>query len=335
MTLQPKEAPQTISLAMAPPDGWELEPSDNRWPKLVPKEESLCERMYGIGDPEVLSKPCVSIIGARRGTPYGIAVAKLAGRIAAENGLVVVSGGALGCDSAAARAALSVGGKTVFVAGCGADQIYPKSSRDIYGAAKERGCVISVCPWGTAPLPWTFRKRNPIIAALSKVLIVCEAAMPSGTFSTAQAAADLGRRVYAAPGSIFSRWARGTNWLLEQGAAIIVDDISLEAALACDFDTFHFASEPLESGVENDEDDNSVEPLTLLDALIAEPMRPDDAARLLNLDVVTLLRSLGDYEAAGLVVRLSDGCYAPSERALLGLKPRRRQSAQTADSSDS
>ncbi len=295
----------------APEDGWVLEPEDELWPALVPAEPGIAERIYGVGDPEVLSEPCVSVVGARRGTPYGIAVAKLAGRVAAECGLALVSGGALGCDSAAARAAIEAGGRVVVVGGSGADTVYPKRSRDIFEVARTDGCVVSLCPWGTPPVGWAFRKRNPLIAALSNVLLVCEAAMPSGTFSTAQAAEELGRRVYAAPGSIFSPYARGTNWLLEQGAAIIVDDVSLEMALTCDYDVARLAEQRLP------EEERRARG-RLMEALIAEPLRADEAAKRLGVDVVTLLQTLGDYEAEGLVVRLQDGCYAPSERALIG-----------------
>lgn len=84
----------------------------------------------------MLDDMAIAIVGSRRASPYGVATAEMAGRIAAESGLVVVSGGALGCDAAALRAAQAAGGTTVVVCGCGADVVYPQSSRDVFEGAK-------------------------------------------------------------------------------------------------------------------------------------------------------------------------------------------------------
>ena len=312
----PKERPPTPEKPrVCPPDGWELHPDDDLWPELVNEAALVGEVIYGVGDPTLLSEPCISIIGARRGTPYGLAVAELAGRMAAECGLVVVSGGAIGCDGAAARAAIEAGGRTIVVAGCGADRIYPKRHRDIFCEARASGAVLSLAPWGSEAHRFAFPVRNRLIAALSRALVVCEAGMPSGTFSTAQTAADLGRIIYAAPGSIFSSYSRGTNWLLEQGASIIVDDVSLEMAISCDYDVARLVQERTEERELGE----------VLKALIADPQRPDELAQRLDLDVITLLRTLGDYEASGLVTRLPDGCYAPTEQALTGPEDRARR----------
>lgn len=294
--------------AEKPEGGWELTPESAEWPELVPREADICDVIYGMGDPKVLSEACISIIGARRGTPYGLAVAELAGRVAAECGLVVVSGGALGCDARAARAALAAGGKTIVVSGRGAEGYYPRSSKDVFDAARQRGAVVALAPWGSVPQPWAFPVRNRLIAALSKALIVCEAKLPSGTFSTAECAMELGRRIYAAPGSIFSPYTRGTNWLIEQGATPIVDDESLEMVISSDYDASRLLKERAEG-----------ERGAVLTSLIANPQRADELARSLNQDVITLLRTLGDYEADGLVTLLDDGCYAPTEKTLLAL----------------
>lgn len=90
---------------------WEISPDDEEFPQSLHDLEPVPEVLYGRGDPKVLQGPCLSVIGARRATPYGIAVAEMAGRVAAESGIVVVSGGAMGCDCAAGRAALEAGGE--------------------------------------------------------------------------------------------------------------------------------------------------------------------------------------------------------------------------------
>ncbi len=294
--------------AQCPPDGWEVHPGDDLWPEMVAEAANVGDVIYGVGASELMGEPCISIIGARRATPYGIAIAKLAGRVAAECGLVVVSGGALGCDAAASRAAAAAGGRTIIVSGCSAENVYPKTNRDVFEEARARGCVLSLAPWGTQPHRFAFPVRNRLIAGLSKVLVVCEASLPSGTFSTAQAASDLDRRIYAAPGSIFSPYSRGTNWLLEQGATIIVDDTSLELAISSDYDVARLVRQKFDDPERG----------AVLRSLIAEPKRADDLAEVLSMEVVTLIRTLADYEAMGLVTKLPDGCYAPTEAALLG-----------------
>lgn len=286
---------------------WMLRSTEERFPELAREIADVVPIIYGIGDPDVLNEPCISVIGARRATPYGLAVAQMVGRIAAESGIVVVSGGARGCDYAAGRAALDAGGKTVVVSGCGADLVYPKSSRDLFEEAKAgKGCVVSLEDWGTPGLRHTFPKRNNLIAALSTSLVVVEAGLPSGTFGTARAARDLGRNIYAIPGSIFSAGSRGANSLIESGALIIIDEASLELRLSMDYGTLHLHTQK--------EKRNHA---PILDALIASPCRPEDLAGAFREDLMTILRNLAHYEALGLVRRMSDGTWSATEAAYL------------------
>lgn len=280
---------------------------DEGWPALMVEECGVHE-LYGIGDKSILDTPCISIIGARRGTPYGIQVAKLVARLAAERGITVVSGGALGVDSAAALAAIDAGGKTILVAGGGADVIYPPSSKALYEACwKDKGCVVSLFNYGAQPQRWRFPKRNKVIAALSKVLVVTEASIPSGTFSTADMALDLGRTLFAAPGSIFSPYAKGTNKLIEEGARVLVDIPGIEVALAQEYQLL----------ARNVSDIKLPDNGSVLKTLVAEPLRPDDLARLLDMQVLALMQVLTQYEVDGLVERLCDGRYTATEKALL------------------
>lgn len=284
-----------------------LERGDDGWPPLLLKESGV-DKLYGVGNPAVLLKPCISIVGARRGSPYGKAVAKLVARIATDMGITVVSGGALGVDAAASRAALDAKGNTVLVAGGGANVVYPPSSKDIFEAAwSGRGCVLSLCDFDFKPARWTFPKRNKVIAALSRVLVVTEASIPSGTFSTADMALELGRSIFAAPGSIFSPYSKGTNKLIEEGAQVLVDASGIECALYQEYgqSVQHLVNIKLPNNGR------------ILKALIADPLRPDDLARLLDLNVIQLMQELSQYEVDGLVERLQDGRYSPTEKAFL------------------
>ncbi len=287
---------------------WVLGRKDEGYPPSLELLEDPPEELRGIGDPSALGAPCISIIGARRATPYGIAVAEIAGRVAAECGLTVVSGGAMGCDCAALRAAARSGGRCVIVSGCGADRVYPASSSDMFErAAAGEGAVISLEPWGQGPRRWAFPKRNRIIAALSRCVLIAEAGVKSGTMSTADAAVEMGRTLYAVPGSIFSPQSAGANTLIANGAAIISSEVDLEVRISYDYGCLRFvgAQGPTPSG-------------RILSALTANPMRPDDLARALGEDVVHVLNALSDYELQGLVVRLRDGRFSPSAPAFEG-----------------
>ena len=157
---------------------WEISSEDEDYPKELLLLNHPPEIIYGMGDRSVLQQPCMSVIGARRATPYGMAIAEMAGRCAADNNIVVVSGGALGCDYMAGMASLNAGGKTVVVAGCGADVTYPTTSAELFEVAREgRGAVISLDRWGMPPRRYAFPRRNAVIAALGKVLLVTEAGL--------------------------------------------------------------------------------------------------------------------------------------------------------------
>lgn len=285
---------------------YELHKGDAGFPSMIAQEDSVrAETLFVQGSIDVFDCNTVSIIGARRATPYGVAIAEMAGRIAAESGIVVVSGGALGCDHAASRAALDAGGRTIIVSGCGADKIYPRSSSDIFtDAVRTGGAIVSLERWGSEPRRYNFPKRNVIIAALSPVLLVAEAGERSGTMSTVDAALELGRTIYAAPGSIFSPNSQGANRLVRDGAYPIVSESDLEMRLSLDYGVLRVVTQG-----------ESHEVGEVMSALIASPARPDDLAPRLGQSVLTLLRTLSDYESKGIVERLPDGRYALTARA--------------------
>jgi len=166
--------------------------------------------------------PRVAIVGSRRPSPYGEAVAEQIALELARAGVVIVSGLALGIDAAAHRGALSAGGVTVAVMGTGVDVVYPaahsKLAQDILAAG---GALVSQFPDGTAPRRHNFPARNYTMAALSDVVVVVEAAEGSGALITAEAALDLHKEVMAVPGSVFSPLSVGTHALLRDGAGLV------------------------------------------------------------------------------------------------------------------
>lgn len=180
--------------------------------------------IYGIGKKSALTEG-ISIIGARKATPYGKSVAYHFAGIAAEKNICVISGGALGCDSEAHRAAVDKHKQSVVVLGGGCDSIYPKKNFSLFQAVIDNGgAVISEQAWETPPMRYMFRARNRLIAALARATLIVEAGLPSGTFSTADEALSMNREVLVVPGAITSANSMGANRLIYQGATPIIDD---------------------------------------------------------------------------------------------------------------
>jgi DNA processing protein len=166
-------------------------------------------------------QPAVAIVGARRASAYGLEVARALARGLAAADVTVVSGLALGIDSAAHTGALEASGPTIAVLAGGADRPYPASKRRLYESIRATGCVVGELPPGTEARRWCFPARNRIIAALAALTVVVEAMERSGSLITAEFARDLGRDVGAVPGQVTSPLARGPNALLADGAHIV------------------------------------------------------------------------------------------------------------------
>lgn len=167
--------------------------------------------------------PAVAIVGSRRATAPGRALAHgLAGRLA-ERGAVVISGLAHGIDAAAHEGALEAGGTTLAVLGCGVDIPYPRRNRALAQRIRESSVVVSEYWPGTAPAPWRFPARNRIVAGLAQAVAVIEAGQRSGALITADFALELGRPVLAVPGWPGSAASEGANGLLRAGAALLED----------------------------------------------------------------------------------------------------------------
>lgn len=298
-------------MSVVPPGAWEFAHGDERYPPCLRDSPRPPRTLRGFGDRSLL-RPGLAVVGSRRATPYGLSCARIFAGWAAEHGVVVVSGAAVGCDMAAHTAALDADGPTVAVLGCGADVDYPRSAARLLGEIRERGAVVSELAWGTRPMPYNFPERNRIIAALASVVLVVEAGLPSGTFITADHALDAGRSVLAVPGSVFSENSRGCNRLIQQGARPVVDVSDLASELESTGliqSGAHLPDSAFALAAGGTEAAERVRA-----ALAADPMRPDDAARALGLDIVTLARVLTVLETQGGIARYPDGRYGPQAR---------------------
>jgi DNA processing protein len=180
--------------------------------------------LYVNGTPEMLSRPALAIVGARSASSGGMDNAKAFARHLARQGWCIHSGLALGIDTAAHEGALQAGpshGGTVAVLGTGIDIVYPARNRDLAHRIAEHGALVSEFPLGTRALPYQFPKRNRLVAGLCRGVLVVEAARQSGSLITARLASDMGREVFAIPGSIHSPLSRGCHALIRQGAKLV------------------------------------------------------------------------------------------------------------------
>ena len=166
------------------------------------------------------SRPAVAIVGSRKTDAYGREAGRMFGRDIAAAGVTVVSGLAAGVDGAAHRGALEAHGATIGVLGCGIDSVYPRQHKSLAEEMTVTGAVISQFAIGTPPRARNFPVRNHLIAALSQMTLVVRATLRSGSLITARLALDLGREVFAMPGSIFDPRSQGCHALLADGAGL-------------------------------------------------------------------------------------------------------------------
>ena len=177
----------------------------------------------------------VAIVGSRRATSYGLAIAEQFSSELVSRGLTVVSGGARGIDTHAHRGALEAGGRTTAFVGCGLDVSYPAENRSLYDLMIKsgQGAVMSEFVPGTTPEPWRFPARNRLISGMALGVIVIESPIDSGAMITATDASAQGREVFAVPGPIGSGRSSGCHKLIQEGAKLIEspEDIFLELGL--------------------------------------------------------------------------------------------------------
>lgn len=198
--------------------------SDAEWPPRLKEldAETRPELLHVTGLPLRAGTRAVAVVGSRRPTATGLAVAAEIGRGLAEAGLPVVSGLAMGIDAAAHQAALNAGGYTIAVLGCGLDVDYPRRNLRLKHRIEASGTLVSEYSLGTEPKPGHFPLRNRIIAGLSYGVVLVEGSARSGGLITARLALDMNRHVFAVPGSARNPLAEGPNELIRTSQAALV-----------------------------------------------------------------------------------------------------------------
>ena len=194
--------------------------TDPHYPALLRTQQRHPLALYVAGNPGVLNDPQLAIVGSRNPSPQGRAISQEFAEHLAARGLAITSGLAVGIDSAAHRGALMAQGVTLALLGSGADVIYPRANCSLAREIQRQGAVVSAFPLGTAPRREHFPQRNALIAGISLGTLVVEAARRSGSLITARLACDLGRELFAIPGSIHNPLSRGCHELIRQGAKL-------------------------------------------------------------------------------------------------------------------
>jgi len=242
------------------------------------------------GSSDCLNTPALGVVGSRISSGYGRSVASGVISLMSSD-YSVVSGGALGIDTAAHRAAMQFGIPTIAYMAGGPDRLYPAANQTLFSEMIRRGgAIVAESPPGTPPGRWRFLQRNRLIAAHSKVLLVAEAGYRSGARNTAGIARVLGRAVYAAPGQIDSASSNGCNRMIADNRADCLVDIADPVRLLTGADSQQTQMIDI---------DSDSELLRARDALELEPLSLIELATASGLDTKVLQRKLHELVTCG------------------------------------
>lgn len=227
VSLPPTEAIAREEKALAAIGAQLILDTDDLYPEALSMTADAPLALAVAGDPALLSRPAVAIVGARNASAAGRLIAERLARDLADLGFAIVSGLARGVDAAAHEGALAEGGVTIAAVAGGLDRPYPPQNAALQARIAAEGAVVAEAPLGTAAMARLFPRRNRIVAGLSLGTVVVEAALKSGSLITARLALEAGRDVFAVPASPLDPRARGSNDLLRQGATLVetVEDI--------------------------------------------------------------------------------------------------------------
>ncbi|MEZ5652672.1 MAG: DNA-processing protein DprA [Burkholderiaceae bacterium] len=264
----------------------------------------------------VLAQPGLAIVGSRHATDAGRGIALGFARVLAEHGFSIISGLAQGIDAAAHEGALTAPfGRTIAVMGTGIDRVYPAGHRALAHRIVALGALVSELPLGAPPVRHHFPRRNRLIAALARGVLVVEAARQSGSLITARLAAETGREVFAVPGSIHSPVSRGSHLLIRQGAKLVesAEDVLEELPAAVRASVAQLRQDepnaPARGGQSNPAGSGGVGMATdpLLEIIGWAPVSMDSLMEKSALSHAELAERLLEHELAARIERLPDG----------------------------
>lgn len=289
--------------------------ADTHYPQRLLESTDPPSLLYINGDPTYLNQPAIGIVGSRNATPQGIENARAFAKVLADAGFGIVSGLALGIDAAAHEGALRSDTRsgTIAVIGTGIDRVYPASNKKLAHVITGNGCIVSEFPLGTVAAASNFPRRNRLIAGLGQACLVVEAAPVSGSLITARLAGELGRDIFAIPGSIHAPQYKGCHALIKQGAKLVecAQDILEELRPQ------HSAppAENLSTPAGTDTMNANPAHVGLLNALGHEPATLDQLIQRCGLTADAVLAMLTELSLEGIVTNLPGGRYQRLIRA--------------------
>ncbi len=266
---------------------------DAHYPALLKEIDQPPPVLYIRGSLEPSDAWSVAVVGTRRITPYGRQVTEEIAGALAQSGLTVVSGLAIGVDTFAHQSAIRAGGRTLAILGSGVDVIYPNINRKLADEVIAHGALISDYPPGTGPEAANFPPRNRIISGLARAIVVVEAGDTSGALITASFANEQGRDVYAVPGSIYAPQSKGTNRLIQQGAAPLLSPQDILEALNVSMIAQHKAARIVLPADATE--------AALFQVLGQEPLHVDEILQRCSLPVEKVSAALAMMELKGMV----------------------------------
>jgi DNA processing protein len=289
---------------------------DPGFPRLLAEVPACPLALFVDGAVTALQQPQLAVVGTRNPTPQGRENARDFAASLVQSGLVVTSGLAAGIDAEAHRGTLGAAGTTVAVLGTGIDLVYPPSHRALSEAIAASGALVSEFPLGSPARAAHFPQRNRLIAGLSLGTLVVEAALRSGSLITARLAVELGREVFAVPGSIHNPMSRGCHQLIQQGAKLtenaadIVNELGFSADLADRRAGVAAALRTLSPSPGMDKDHK-----ILLDALGFDPADRDTLVLRTGFKPEAVSSILLILELEGYVQAAPGGCYSRVARS--------------------
>jgi DNA processing protein len=279
---------------------------DDAYPKRLKDIYDPPALLYVRGELQKEDELAISIVGSRKTSPYGRWITEKISQELARHGVTVVSGMARGIDSLAHWGALSGGGRTIAVLGCGVDVIYPSENRNLFTKIIDRGAILSEFPMGSPPEGGHFPKRNRIISGLSIGVVVVQASMESGSLITAGCALEQGREVFSVPGPVGAEGSRGTNQLIKEGAKLVE---SSEDILEEILPQWRREGEATPRG-EGPERDLTEEERILYERLGETPLHIDELIRESQFDPGKVSSVLLNLELKGLVSQWPGKCFS-------------------------
>lgn len=276
--------------------------ADAEYPQALLQTADPPPLIYVKGRLALLNQPAIAIVGSRNATAQGKLTAESFAKALSDAGLCVVSGLALGIDAAAHAGGLAGLSSTVAIIGTGLDKVYPARNRDLAHAIADKGAIISEFALGTPPLAANFPRRNRLISGMTRGCLVVEAALSSGSLITARLSNELGKDVFAIPGSIHSTLSKGCHVLIKQGAKLVDDaaDILSELRLPLPLGGL---SQPQPAN------DAVASKHPLLAHLAFDPCDIDTLAGRAGLPVHEISAALIELELAGAVAGLPGGLW--------------------------